>query len=230
MCVGQEDARVSSDEDRRSGKGGGSEAGRGSGDDRRRGADRRRETRIKRRIPCEVLDGDKRVRGFVLDVSPKGMFVQSLKPIQPGGEIGIVFTPPKLGQTIEVRASVVRSLRVPRHLASVASAGVGLRINMAPSEYFDFLASLTYREDKAATAGGSTAASEEPEKPKPKKRKLPPRMPKPETETDYRVQAKQTGGSRSRSLVVSATSREHAESQALKQLGSDWKIVGVKGA
>ena len=235
MCDGWEGARVSSDGDRRGEKDRRSGPDRRSDADRRKGADRRREERIKRRIPCEVVDGDQRVRGFVLDVSPKGLFVQTLKPINPGGEICVAFTPPELGQTIEVRACVVRSLRVPRQLASVTSPGVGLRINMAPPEYFEFVASLTDRDTQAAPAGGGTAASEEPEqpksepKPKPKKRKLPPRMPKPETETRYRVQAQQTGGPRSRSLVVSAKSREHAEWRALEQLGSDWKIVGVKG-
>ena len=63
---------------------------------------------------------------------------------------------------------------------------------------------------------------------KPRKRKLPPRMPKPETR--YRVKAKHTGGPRTRSLLLSATSREHAEAQALLQLGSDWEVIGVEGA
>jgi hypothetical protein len=180
------------------------------------------------------VNGEKRVRGFVLDVSSRGMFVQTLKPIDPGGEIGVTFTPPGFDQAIEVRACVVRSLRVPRYLATVATAGVGLRINMAPPEYFDFIASLSFRDMKAAGAGDATAASEPSEKPKqkpkPKKRKLPPRMPKPEIRARYRVQAKQTGGNRSRSLVLTATSREHAESQALEQLGSDWEIVDVERA
>ena len=176
----------------------------------------------------------------MLDVSPKGMFVQTLKPIDPGGEIGVIFTLPESGQTIEVRACVVRSLRVPRHLATVATAGVGLRINVAPSEYYDFIASLSHLDEKAATAGKRAAApeqSEKPEpKPKPRKRKLPPRMakpkpkPEPKIEARYRVKAKQTVGPRSRALVISATSREHAKSQAIEQIGSDWEIVEVKPA
>ena len=44
------------------------------------------------------------------------------------------------------------------------------------------------------------------------------------------MQAKHTGGPRSRSLVVSATSREDAELLALDELGSDWKIIDVEGA
>ena len=198
-----------------------------SGENRRKSSsDRRRETRIKKRIVCEVVEGDKRTRGFVLDVSPNGLFVQTPKPIQPGAVVGIEFTSPELGQKIQLRARVARSLRVPHRLASVTSPGVGVRIEMAPPEYYDMIVSLTYR-DEAATA---PPASEEPAEPA--KRKLPPRMPKPEPEPEtlYRVQAQQTGGPRSRSLIVNATSREQAESLALEELGSDWKIIGAKGA
>ncbi len=57
----------------------------------------------------------------------------------------------------------------------------------------------------------------------------PPPSPKPaESDTRYRVRAKQSGGPRSRSLIVRATSREHAEAQALEELGADWKVVDVE--
>ena len=195
---------------------------RGQQDRRGAGGNRRLETRLRKRIPCEIVEGDSRGRGMVLDVSPKGLFVQTLKPIDPGVEIDVVFAPPTLDRSIEVRASVVRNLRVPPHLASVASGGVGLRIILAPPEYYAFIAALTLREDKPAAA----KEPEEP-KPKPKKRKLPPRMPKPETMTRYRIRAK-TAGNRTRSLIVSATSLGQAESQVLEELGNDWKIVSVE--
>jgi hypothetical protein len=227
---------VSNDGDRRKSKDRRGEDRSEAIEDRRSSANRRREIRIKKRLPCEFVDGDKSVRGFVLDVSQQGIFVQTLRPVDPGGEVGISFTPPGFGQAIEVRACVVRSLRVPPHLATVATAGVGLRIKMAPPEYYDFIASLSHHDVKAATASNAPAASESSEKPKqksrpkakPKKRKLPPRMPKPETQTRYRVLAKQTGGPRSRSLILRATSLEHAAWQALEQIGSDWEIVDVK--
>jgi hypothetical protein len=234
---------VSTDNGQRSGRDRREAGERASGKERRRGANRRTEARIKKRIRCEVLIGDKRLRGFVLDVSPRGLFVQASKPIDPGTEVGVAFKPPELGETIEVRARVARSLRVPPHLASVASPGVGLRISMAPPEYYDFLSALSSRAAMPSKirVDGSTAnppPPEEPEveetapqpKPKPRKRKLPPRMPKPESETRYRVKAKHTGGPRSRTLLLSATSREHAESQALEQLGSEWKVIDVEGA
>jgi hypothetical protein len=231
---------VSSDGDRRSGKeqSGGDEPE--SGRTRRQSSDRRGAARIKKRIPCEFASDGKKMRGFVLDVSPEGLFVQTLKPINPGREIAVTFKLPNSDQAIELRGCVVRNRQVPRHLASVTTAGVGLQINNAPPEYFEFVASLCFPDENAPKAGSADAASEESEKPAPekKKRKLPPRMPKPEsmtatetpTETSYRVRAKQKGGNRSRLLVVSASSREQAMSLALEQIGSDFEIVDVESS
>ena len=226
---------MSSDGDRRSGVDRRGEDPRKGGSNRRQGGNRRRETRIKKRIPCEFVDDDKSSRGFVLDVSPKGMFVQTHKPITPGEEIVVTFTPPNFDREIEVRACVARNVQVPRHLAPIASPGVGLKINMAPAEYFEYLASLSHHGDTPATAKSEAAPSKEPEKAKPepeekpkKKRKLPPRLPNPEAR--YRVQAKHKGGPRSRSLFVDATSPEHAKMQALEEIDSDWEIVAVEVA
>ncbi len=236
---------MSSDGDRRSGIDRRGEDPRKGGSNRRQGGNRRRETRIKRRIPCEFVDDDKSMRGFVLDVSPKGMFVQTHKPITPGEEIVVTFTPPNFDREIEVRACVARNVQVPRHLAPIASPGVGLKINMAPAEYFEYLASLSHHGDTPATAKTESTPLKDPEKAKPeqkakpksapeekpkpkKKRKLPPRMPNPETR--YRVQAKHKGGPRSRSLFFDATSPEHAKMQALEEIDSDWEIVAVEVA
>jgi hypothetical protein len=231
---------VSSDGDRRSGKDQSGTDEPESGEGPKHSSNRRRAARIKKRIPCEFVNDGKQIRGFVLDVSPWGLFVQTLKPIDPGAEIGITFRLPNSDQAIELRGCVVRNKQVPRHLASVTTPGVGLQINNAPPEYFEFVASLSFRDDKVPKAGSAAAASEEPEKPAPKKkkRKLPARMPKPEsmtatvtpTETSYRVRAKQKGGSRSRLLVVSASSREEAMSLALEQIGSDFEIVDIESS
>ena len=224
---------MSSDGDRRSGADRRDKDPRKSGKNRRQGGDRRLEARIKKRIPCEFVDVDNHVRGFVLDVSPKGLFVQTHKPIQPGGEVVVTFTPPNFGQEIEVRTNVVRNVQVPRHLAPISSPGVGLRINMAPAEYFEFLACLSHHVAPPVPAKAEAAASEkvvpesEPE-PKRNKRKLPPRMPNPESR--YRVQAKHKGGPRSRSRFFDATSPEHAKVQAIDEIGSDWEIVDVEVA
>ena len=51
-------------------------AGQKDSSSRRRGGNRRREDRTKRRIACEVKYAGQSHRAFVLDLSPKGLFVQ----------------------------------------------------------------------------------------------------------------------------------------------------------
>jgi hypothetical protein len=229
---------VSSQEDRRSGneRRGDPDRDKKSTSDRRCGADRRTEARIKKRIRCEVTAGDTQQRGFVLDVSPNGLFVQTPKPIDPGEEISLELTPAGR-EPISLRAKVARSRRVPAKLASVANPGVGLRITLAPPEWYELVAGIESaapptRSTSSAkpTSGKQASPPDKPPAKKKRKRKLPPRMAPPQTRSSYRVKAKHIGGPRSRSLIVSATSREDAESQALDQLGNDWKVIDVEGA
>jgi hypothetical protein len=228
---------VSSDNEQRNANERRSDPDRKSPGERLREADRRTETRIKKRVPCEVTAGDTRQRGFILDTSPKGLFVQTPKPIDSGVELGVELSPPGRAD-ITLRARVARSRRVPPRLAPVAAPGVGLRITMAPPEWYEFVAGYNNTESpNSAKSSAKPALSKEqatPDEPAPekkkRKRKLPPRMAPPLTRSDYRVKAKQTGGPRSRSLVVKATSREDAELRAIAKLGNDWKIIGVEGA
>jgi hypothetical protein len=226
---------VSSDDERRSAGERKSDPDSKSPGERRRGADRRTQDRIKKRVPCEISAGGTRQRGFILDVSPKGLFVQTSKPIDSGVEIGVELNPPGRA-AIALRARVARSRRVPPSLTSVASPGVGLRLTMAPPEWYEFVAGYNNTESpNSAKSSAKPALSKDqakPDEPAPekKKRKLPPRMAPPLTRSNYRVKAKHTGGPRSRSLVVKATSREDAELRASAQLGKDWKIIGVEGA
>ena len=233
---------MASEEDRRSEADRRDDTDRKKGGDRRSGANRRSEARTKKRIRCEVSTSDESQGGFVLDLSPKGLFVQTAKPIDAGVEIGVSLDPPGMAGTIELRAKVVRSRRVPAKLASIASPGVGLRVTKAPPEWYEFVADLTSSEPRKSpgssakpkpiaqpTAPEKAAAPVKPA-PKKRKRKLPPRMAPPESTSRYRVQAKHISGPRSRSLVLRATSLEDAKSMALEQLGGDWKIIGIKGA
>jgi hypothetical protein len=234
---------VSSDKDRRGETDRSSDRPGESSADGRSAANRRSEDRTRKRIPCEISSEGQSQRGFVLDVSPKGLFVQTSMPIDPGEEIGVALDTRGVAGTIEIRAKVARSRRVPPRLVSVSTPGVGLRITQAPSEWYEFVAGLTSSELRMSPGLSAQpgplevpanperdAALDKPAAPKKRKRKLPPRMAPPNLERRYRVQAKHIGGPRCRSLVVSATSRENAEWVAFEELGSDWKVIDVEDA
>ncbi len=230
---------MSTEDDRRSGndrrsagdrRAGGDRRGgadRRAGEDRRRASDRRSEVRARKRIPCEVVLADRRHRAFVLDVSMHGLFVQTRSAIDPGTEIGVEFRLPGTETEIALRATVARHLRALPNLASVSASGVGLQITRAPSEYYEFLSKLTSTEPGAnpTTSTRSAAPAETIAPVEPSAAKSP-----VEAEPHYRVQVKHVSGPRSRTLVVSATSREHAESQVLDELGDEWKIIHVEVA
>jgi hypothetical protein len=196
--------------DRRSGDRRRSGSQRRSGTDRRSGKDRRQGLRVKKRIPCEIQINEQWQQALVLDVSWSGLFVQTRRSIDPGAEVGIRLRLPGRSETIELLAAVARARRVPPRLASVAQAGLGLRIRTAPNAYYEFVAEFS--PDPASPATPKPGPSPEPARPQPK----------------FKVHAQQTGSPRSRTLTVAADSPEQAETSALRQLGEGWTVRGVE--
>jgi hypothetical protein len=176
---------------------------------------RRTRERKKRRITCEILAGDRRQRGIVLDVSSEGLFVQTGRTIDPGIEVEVRIARPRKAE-IALRAVVARKLMVDRRLSNVVRGGVGLRVLAAPREYFEQF-SLDADETLLDERGGPGAA------------------PRPERggrgesrearERSFRVRV--CLGPRSRSLQVEAKSEEEASRQALARLGEGWEILEI---
>ncbi len=152
-------------------------------------------------------------RAFILDLSPNGLFNQTPKAIDPGNEVAVQFRVPVEGTEIDLRAKVARSKRVPPRLATVTTPGIGLRISSAPAAYYEYLARLIAGEktekQKSAPAPQATETPED-------------------SEPRYRVRAQLSGGSRSRSLVVWASTAMEARQEALSELDEGWKILSVE--
>jgi hypothetical protein len=170
--------------------------------------ERRGVERLKQRLTCELVMGDRRHPGIVLDVSPTGLFVQTSASPPPGERVRLKLRRSG-GAEIEVEASVARRYVVPRRLVSVARGGVGLRIESAFDEYLQLVRSALRTEEEPppeATASASPQSSEG---------------------SAYRVRAKQTSGPRSRSLQVTAASEEEAKQMASAKLDEGWEILTV---
>ena len=73
--------------------------------------------------------------GVVLNLSRRGLFVQTSAGVFAGDPVELTFR-----GDVPVRAQVVWHRRVPPALRSVAKGGVGLRIVGAPEEYYWMLA------------------------------------------------------------------------------------------
>jgi hypothetical protein len=99
---------------------------------------RRRHKRIKRRIPCELTVGSRSFQGIVLDLSVRGLFVQTSANLEHAGEMVVTMAHEGFPEMM-LRARVARVRRVPPGLANVVPPGVGLEILEAPPE-FSYLA------------------------------------------------------------------------------------------
>ena len=92
------------------------------------------ETRFRQLVPCRLWIGKSSYSGVVLNLSRKGMFVQTCAAMSAGDPIDL-----KLRGEIDVQAQVVWRRRVPPALRNSAEGGVGVRIVGAPEDYYQLL-------------------------------------------------------------------------------------------
>lgn len=172
--------------------------------------DQRRAERIKQRLTCELVIGDRNHQGIVLDVSKTGLFVQTSASPPPGERIGVKLRRSD-GSSVEVETSVARRYKVPQRLASIARGGVGLRIASPSDDYLQFIDSVNRAENP----------------PSPEASEAPPAS-QPEPSDAYSVRVRQIAGPRSRCLRVAAASEQEAERAAAASLDEGWEILSVE--
>lgn len=107
----------------------------------RRGAERRAYTRFASRIPCDVLHGGREFKGFVLDVSVRGLFIKTSADLAAGSELRVILRAADL-PPLEVFGVVARRKRTHRAAASVDTGGVGVEVKSAPEGFFQLMAEL----------------------------------------------------------------------------------------
>jgi len=209
---------------------------------------KRRAGRIKKRITCELEVAGRRYRGFVLDLSETGLFVQTDAAADPGAQLTVRL---RVGDEpeVEVEASVARRQMVPPQLATVARGGLGLRVQRPPAAYFALLgmdgaaaeaARRRMARPPSPGAARSTASGATPRpqgSPRGGSRVAPSARPPPVPSREvpekpalpaFRVRVKQTSGPRSRVLEVSAASLDDARRRARAKLGAGWEVLTVE--
>ncbi len=172
-------------------------------------------------MPCEIVFEGERAKGFVLDLSAGGLFIQSRTRFRLGTLLEIRLGGPATAAEITLHAEVVRSRRVPPQLAT-AGSGIGVRLLEAPAEYYELLGMVAplnsvgdedQEEDRAYGVEGEEDG---------------PRSPRSMLAFCYRVRVKQKGGPRSRTLVLPGESPEDAAARATEKLGEDWEVINVE--
>ena len=107
----------------------------------------RREVRLKKRLGCALFIKGVRQHGIVLDISSKGLFVQTNAKPAPGESVRIELTLPGRTTVTTLTATVARVRMVPPALLSVAQGGIGLVLQNAPEEYFVFVGTVAHIEE-----------------------------------------------------------------------------------
>lgn len=168
--------------------------------------ERRRAVRRRRRIPCDLWLNGKRHRGFVVDLSERGLYVQTRAAPRPHDPLRVSLRD-EAGEALELEARVARRYVVPERLASVVRGGIGLEVLDAPE---------AYRALAAARATERGARGAHPAEAPPVHR--------------FRVRLRKRGSARSRTLEVDAETPEAAEGAAHRKLGAEWEVVSATQA
>jgi len=172
--------------------------------------------RKKRRMPCQLLVGQRAHTGLVLDLSPSGLFIQTNAKTRRGERLALTLSATGT-EPMEIVVEVVRTKVVPPRLLTVAQGGIGVRIANAPEAYYQFLTELGIAERFVTAAEASEESESE-------------LAPGPDADAGprFRVRVSQTSGPRSRRLEISAPDAETACTRALEELGDGWKVLGVE--
>ena len=110
-------------------------------------ANKRREPRMKKRIACALWIKGVRQHGIVLDLSSKGLFVQTSAKPTPGEALRIELVLPGQTRPTTLMATVARVRMVPPALLSVAQGGIGLELQNPPEEYFVFVGKVAHIDE-----------------------------------------------------------------------------------
>lgn len=101
--------------------------------------ERRRHTRVRKRVACRIrIDGGV-YSGIVLDISEFGLFVQTTASPKIGKAVEVEISPPDRDQKLVVAARIARRRQVPRQLLTVAHGGVGLHVENPTEEFLAFV-------------------------------------------------------------------------------------------
>ena len=103
---------------------------------------------MKKRIACALWIKGVRQHGIVLDLSSKGLFVQTSAKPAPGESVRIELVLPGQSKATSLMATVARVRTVPPALLAVAQGGIGLKLQNPPEEYFVFVGKVAHIEEQ----------------------------------------------------------------------------------
>lgn len=178
--------------------------------------EKRRSTRTKHRLTCELLVGPQRFPAVVRDLAPTGLFVQT-RARPPANSVALLRFPAMAGQAgFQIEVGIARQRNVHPRLQSEIHAGVGLEILGRPAEYRAFAERVMAEGGLRTTRPAEPTFVEDDEGGERSER------------FSYRVRLVAAGHGAPRTITVQAPSAGAARAQATALYGPGWKISDVQ--
>jgi hypothetical protein len=172
--------------------------------------ERRKNSRIRCRFPCEILGPRSRASGTVLDLSEGGLSVRAALEADQGESLRVRFQAPG-GEAIEVETLLWHARRVRNRETGEDTRVLGLMVSNACEAY----SRVVPRSQAPPPEPASPSVAGEPDE-----------VGKDEL-AGFRIRVKQRAGPRTRILALSAQSDEEARALAATHLGDDWEVLEI---
>ncbi len=185
--------------------------------------EKRRASRIKHRLTCELIVDRQSYPAVVRDLAPTGLFVQTRHRPVPNSVIEVRFPATAGLPGFSIEAGVARHRKVHPRLQAEVQSGVGLEILGRPADYL----ALASRVVAPSGSGDPTAD-------RGVQQGLKAGVPHAVKAADdqaprsYRIRLAAHGRSQPRTLTVQASGVVAARARALTQAGAGWKITEVE--
>ena len=166
------------------------------------------EPRVRRRLHCTLSGDCGSQSGLILNLSARGLFVQTSQPAEPGTVLALDVSDPVRDDTIPLQAAVVWRRRVSRRMTGVNQSGMGLRLLTPPAEWEALMTGFLGDATDPHAAPVAEAAEAKPT-------------------ARFVVRLAKAGGPRSRRVVVESECETDARSEALRRVGSGWAVLEV---
>ncbi len=189
------------------------------------GPERRRQTRARCAIPCDLIVGGAAVAGEVRNVSAGGLGVLADAPALEQGESVTVALHMPGGTTFEVHTLVWHARAVRRAGGDKAIRSWGLVLSDASPEFAALVERLVNGRRGLAPqrAPARTAESTHPSVSSPKP--LPELPPPPPPLQQFAIRIQQIGKPRTCRVVACGATREAALAAALAEVGAGWEVL-----
>ena len=103
-------------------------------------SNQRRFDRIRQRLPCVIRDEGAHHQGFVTDLSPSGLFLQTRAKLE--GALQLIIEIDWNGENITLIGNVARVRKSNRSATAISTSGLGFQIQSAPENYFRMIMEL----------------------------------------------------------------------------------------